>query len=234
MLGLPRVVRWRARWTGSAGLGRVSRAATSWRCRTGASGRAQAGCAGRRAQQDGGGQADADLAHDLLAGEDERAEHQDHDGRGGDDVAAGGGLAGSERLVVVAGCGPFLADAGDEEHFVVHRQAEQDGEHEDGQEGFDRAGLAEVEQVQSPAELEDGDQDAERRGGGGCGWGRSCRAKAMAQRNQSVISRSEEPLSRQSDPATKGPRAGTDELTAFRNVAMLPSVAAARLAAPPR
>ena len=38
---------------------------------------------------------------------------------------------------------------GDQEHLVVHRQAEQDREHQHGQERFDRAGLAEVEQPQS-------------------------------------------------------------------------------------
>jgi hypothetical protein len=77
----------------------------------------------------------------------------------------GGSLAGSDGLVAVAGCGPFLADAGDQEYHVVHGQSEEDGEHEDGQERFHGAGLAEVEQVQSPAELEHGDQDAEGRGG---------------------------------------------------------------------
>src|SRR3984957_7424733 len=72
-------------------------------------------------EQDGGGQADADLADDLLAGQDERAEHQDHDGGGGDDDPAGGGLAGADRLVVVAGGGPFLADPGD--RFIRHPAA---------------------------------------------------------------------------------------------------------------
>src|SRR4029077_463279 len=66
------------------------------------------------------------------------------------------------RLVVVAGGGPFLADPGDQEDLVVHGQAEQDGEHQHGQERFDRPGLAEVKQPQAPAVLEDRDQNAER------------------------------------------------------------------------
>jgi hypothetical protein len=49
-------------------------------------------------------------------------------------MAAGGGLAGADALAVVAAGGPFLADPGDQEHLVVHGQAEQDGEHQDGQE----------------------------------------------------------------------------------------------------
>jgi para-nitrobenzyl esterase len=44
------------------------------------------------------GQAEAELAGDLLAGQDERAEHADHDGGGGDDDPAGGGLAGADRV----------------------------------------------------------------------------------------------------------------------------------------
>src|ERR1700683_5096107 len=86
-------------------------------------------------EQDRGGHAEADLADDLLAGEDEGAEYQDHDGGGGDDDAAGGGLACAHGLVVVFGCGPFLADAGDQEYLVVHGQAEQDGGSGDGQGG---------------------------------------------------------------------------------------------------
>src|SRR5580700_5989819 len=111
-------------------------------------------------EQHGSGQADADLADDLLAGQDERAEHQDHDGGGGDDDPAGGGLAGADRLVVVAGGDPFLADPGDQEDLVIHGQAEQDRDHQHGQERFDRPGLAEVKQPQAPAVLEDGDHHA--------------------------------------------------------------------------
>ena len=41
---------------------------------------------------------------------------------------------GADGLVVVAGGGPLLADPGDQEHLVVHGQAEQDREHQHGQE----------------------------------------------------------------------------------------------------
>jgi len=62
-------------------------------------------------EQDRGGHAEADLADDLLAGQDERAEHQDHDGGRGDNDPAGGGLAGAHGPVVVLRGGP-LATSG--------------------------------------------------------------------------------------------------------------------------
>src|ERR1700689_2886419 len=137
-----RLARWLARWRGGGGWldGEVREDAVepAGQPPVRAAGQVHQGGDEEGAQEEGveqdrGGQAEADLADDLLAGEDERAEYQDHDGGGGDDDAAGCGLAGSDGLVVVAGGGPFLADAGDQEYLVVHGQAEQDGEHEDGQ-----------------------------------------------------------------------------------------------------
>ena len=55
--------------------------------------------------------------------------------------------AAGDREAVVAGAVPFLVDAADEEHLVVHREAEQDREHHHRDERLDRAGLVDTEQA---------------------------------------------------------------------------------------
>jgi hypothetical protein len=50
-------------------------------------------------------------------------------------------------------CVPFLVDAGDEEHFVVHRESEHDREGQYWDEGVDRAGL-DPERAAQPAAFE--------------------------------------------------------------------------------
>ena len=57
---------------------------------------------------------------------------------------------------------PLLVDAADEEHLVVHREAEQDREHHHRQERLDRPGPVDADQAAPPAPLEDGGDDAER------------------------------------------------------------------------
>ena len=54
----------------------------------------------------------------------------------------------------------LLADAGEQEHLVVHGQPEQDGEHEHRDEGHDRHGRLEPDQRAAPAPLEDHDHHA--------------------------------------------------------------------------
>jgi hypothetical protein len=51
-------------------------------------------------------------------------------------------------------------DPGDEEDLVVHGQAEDDGEHDDGDERLDR-GLLDVERPGEPPAFEEGLQDAQ-------------------------------------------------------------------------
>ena len=54
----------------------------------------------------------------------------------------------------------LLLDAREEEHLVVHRQAEHDGEQEHRHPRLDRPGLVDADQLHAPAPLEDGDEDA--------------------------------------------------------------------------
>ena len=58
-------------------------------------------------------------------------------------------------VLVVAAAVVLLLDPGEEEHLVVHRQAEGDAEHEDRRGGVDRAGGREVEHARQVAVLED-------------------------------------------------------------------------------
>ena len=60
---------------------------------------------------------------------------------------------------VVAGPVVLLLDAGEEEHLVVHRQAEHDGEQHHRHPGLDRTGPVDADQVLRPAPLEDRDHD---------------------------------------------------------------------------
>ena len=114
----------------------------------------------------GGGEPDAELLQqDDRAGREDREDAHHHD-RGARDDARG-------RLDAVRDC--FLgrepaisgfADPADDEHVVVHREPEQDHEHEDGQERDDPSGVVEADQPLAPAVLEDEHEDAVRRGDG--------------------------------------------------------------------
>jgi hypothetical protein len=97
-----------------------------------------------------------DLA-DVL--EHERPEDHDHDRRGGRDDPCGRGQAVGHRGRRVAGAVVLLADAGEHEHLVVHRQSEHDGEEHEGDERVDRPGL-DAEQRVTPSPLEDDDDHA--------------------------------------------------------------------------
>ena len=76
-------------------------------------------------------------------------------------VLPGGGQAVAHGDPVVPGLEPFLVDAGDEEHLVVHGQAEEDGEQHHRQERLDGAGPVHAEEAAQPSPLEDGHQDPE-------------------------------------------------------------------------
>lgn len=91
--------------------------------------------------QDRHAKPDAELLHLDVPSKGESSEHSDHDGgrardlAGGQPDTLGHRLIGRESVVV-----PFL-DAVQQEHVVVHGQAEQDGEEEKRQPCADHPGL---------------------------------------------------------------------------------------------
>ena len=67
-------------------------------------------------------------------------------------------------MVVPARLVEHLLHAGEQEHLVVHRQAEDDGEHEHGDDGPDRLrGALEAEHAGAVAVLEHEHREPERR-----------------------------------------------------------------------
>ena len=84
----------------------------------------------RGVDQDRGGEADADLLRHLIRAEREGAEHGDHHERGAGDDARGRLDAVGDGVVVAHAAVDGLADAAEDEHVVVHREAEEDHEQE--------------------------------------------------------------------------------------------------------
>ena len=117
----------------------------------------------RDVQEDGDRQADAEhLGRDVDV-QDERREHADHDERGAGDHPSRRTDAldhGTLRVEVLA---VLLADPAHQEHLVVHREPEQDREHQHRRQRHDRHGLVDADQARAPAPLEDRDDDAVRR-----------------------------------------------------------------------
>ena len=100
---------------------------------------------------------------DAIVAEHEAAEHADHDRGGGGDDPGGGGEAVGDRVGVVAGAVVLLLDAGEEEHLVVHREAEHDREEHHRRPRLDRPGLARRRRGRSrPSPLEHRDDHAVR------------------------------------------------------------------------
>ena len=114
-----------------------------------------------RVEEHGAGEAQAELLDDAVFAEHEREEHAHHDRRGGGHHAPGQRQALGDRARVFAGVRPALVDARDQEHLVVHRQAEHDREQHHRDERLDRP-LLDAEQAAQPAPLEDRDDHAER------------------------------------------------------------------------
>ena len=63
-------------------------------------------------------------------------------------------------FVVVAGRHVLLADPGQEEHLVVHREPEEDGEHDQRQERVDRHRAVQPDELVAPTPLEHRDEHA--------------------------------------------------------------------------
>ena len=91
----------------------------------------------------------------------EPGEHDDDEQRGRRDDPARSLEAEAHGQVVVAGLDPGLLDAGEQEHLVVHRQAEGEDEDDERDGGIERADGVEAEQARQVAVLEHPDQGAE-------------------------------------------------------------------------
>ena len=88
------------------------------------------------------GQTHPEQFDDALAPEDEGGEYEHHDRCRSGDRRARRRQSVRDRLGVVAPAVPLLVDATDQKYLVVHREAEQDREHEHRHERLDRAGRA--------------------------------------------------------------------------------------------
>src|SRR6478736_6610419 len=106
-------------------------------------------------------EAEADELDDAVVAEHESAEDRDHDDRRRRDDAAGLPLTDRNRAAVVVGVYPLFVHAAYQEYLVVHRQAEQDREEQDGSECLDRATFADAQHLGAPAPLEDRNDKAE-------------------------------------------------------------------------
>ena len=99
------------------------------------------------------GQAEADGADHCGFGEDEPAEHRDHNDHGGDHhthrMVVPGDNSGFRAFTVHIG----FAHARDQEHLVVHRQPEENTDHQGGQERQDRTGVVHPEEGPHEAHL---------------------------------------------------------------------------------
>src|SRR5450756_1437425 len=83
-------------------------------------------------------QPDAELGDHPLAAEDEGGEHADHDGGRGGDHAPRRGLPDHDGVAAVVRVHPLLMHAAHEEDLVVHREAEEYGQHDHRQKGLHR------------------------------------------------------------------------------------------------
>ena len=94
----------------------------------------------------GDGEADAELLDRRVAVQEEAPEDEHHDGGGrGDHARARHEPADDAAAVVLPGV-DVLLDLAHEEHLVVHRQPEEDGEHEERDVGDDRHRVVEADE----------------------------------------------------------------------------------------
>ncbi len=110
--------------------------------------------------EDRGRQAETEHLDERIVAEDETAEHRDHDQGGRGDDPGGRCEAADHRLVAVTRGEELLANTAEQEHLVVHRQAEEDGEHEHRHERHDRDRFGHTDEFVAPSPLEDGDEHA--------------------------------------------------------------------------
>ncbi len=107
--------------------------------------------------QHGNGHPHADLFRIDHAGEGEGHCHDHEEQCGVSNDATRLFQATRHCLPVVVCPQPLFADAAEQEHFVVHRQAEEDAEEHDGNQAIDEPTAGEAEDVREVAPLEDED-----------------------------------------------------------------------------
>ena len=114
-------------------------------------------------EQDGGAETEPEqLAGDVRA-QHERVEDADHDQCRARDDRRRAGHAGDQAGARVPAQPVLLPDPAEQEDLVVHREPEQDREHQHRRERVDRHRLVDAEPLRAPAPLEDGHEDAVRR-----------------------------------------------------------------------
>ena len=97
------------------------------------------------------------LEHDQVA-PGKAGEDRDYDQRRPGDQTCRRADAEGDRVVVVAGLRVALANPAEQEHLVVHREAEEDGEEEERHPGLDDVDLLEAEELVAHALDEDEDE----------------------------------------------------------------------------
>ena len=114
----------------------------------------------RGVDEEGDGDAEAHLLeHDQVAGG-EAAEDGDDDQRGAGDQPRGRADAEGDSTRGVTGLRVALLDPAQQEHLVVHREAEEDGEEEERHPRLDVSHLLEAEELVADAFLEDEHQQS--------------------------------------------------------------------------
>src|SRR5215207_8508422 len=116
----------------------------------------------RRVDEDRAREAEADQLERDVGAQRERPEHGDHDQRGGGDHARGSGEPLGHGAPRVAARQVLLAHAREQEHLVVHRQTEQDREHDHRYERRHRRRAVDAHQLAGPAALGQVGDDAVR------------------------------------------------------------------------
>src|ERR1019366_6569969 len=124
-------------------------------------GRDQHGSDDEGVDENGAGQADAELLDDDDFPKHEARKDQDQGGGRGGDLQTGSRLTEGHSHAVVVVEEPLLVHPADQEHLVVHGQPEEDGEQQDGNEDLDGGSARDTEQRVSPPPFEDGVHDAE-------------------------------------------------------------------------
>ena len=114
--------------------------------------------------QDRGGEAEADRLDDHVGIGDEAEEDAGHDHAGREDDPAYARHRSHDALLRPRAAHVLLADARLQEDVVVHREAEQDREHEQRDEGHDRHLAVHAQQAGADSLLEDEHHDAVGRG----------------------------------------------------------------------
>src|SRR6266545_3788247 len=125
-------------------------------------GRQEHGAHDRRVDEHRDREAEPHLLHRDLAHRGEEREDADHDERGARDRSRRAGDRVRDRFLRPLTRVDAFLDAAEDEHVVVHRQAEQDHEQEQRQPGSNREGAREAEDALCPPVLEHDDEQTVR------------------------------------------------------------------------